>query len=97
MSAKTPRSNDNDYSPEIIAERQRFIEEKSGTRLQHSKHFSFEPESMKGYCEHLLGVAQVPIGLAVAVELSLVSAARTDKKTGKNEWVNAHEKLGRNR
>ena len=45
MSAKIPRSNDNDYSPAIIAERQHFIQE----------------------------------------------------KTGKSEWVNAQEKLGRNR
>jgi hydroxymethylglutaryl-CoA reductase (NADPH) len=64
MSAKIPRCNDNDYSPEIIAERQRFLEEKSGARLQHTRHFSFEPDSMEGNCEHLFGVAQVPIGVA---------------------------------
>jgi hydroxymethylglutaryl-CoA reductase (NADPH) len=40
---------------------------------------------------------EIAAGLVVAGELSLVSAARTDKKTGKNEWVDAHEKLGRNR
>ncbi len=64
MSAKIPRSDDNDYSSEIIAERQRFLEEKSGARLQHTRHFSFEPDSMEGNCEHLFGVAQVPIGVA---------------------------------
>ncbi len=64
MNTRIPRSNDNDYSPEIIAERQRFLEEKSGARLQHTRHYSFEPDSMEGNCEHLFGVAQIPIGIA---------------------------------
>jgi len=64
MSAKIPRSRENDYTDEIIAERQRFLEEKSGTTLQHTKHYSFDPESMEGNCEQLFGVAQLPIGVA---------------------------------
>ena len=40
---------------------------------------------------------EIAAGLVVAGDLSLVSAALTDKKTGNNEWVDAHEKLGRNR
>jgi hydroxymethylglutaryl-CoA reductase (NADPH) len=42
-------------------------------------------------------VLEIAAGLVVAGELSLVSAARTDRETGTNEWVDAHEKLGRNR
>jgi hydroxymethylglutaryl-CoA reductase (NADPH) len=64
MSNKIPRSNENDYSPDIIEQRQQFIEEKSGARLEHTKNFSFDPETMEGNCEHLFGVAQLPIGLA---------------------------------
>lgn len=64
MSNKIPRSRENDFSPEIIAERQRFLEEKSGATLEHTKHFSFDPASMDGNCEHVFGVAQVPIGVA---------------------------------
>ena len=48
----------------------------------------------KGKAYKLLEIAA---GMVVAGELSLVSAARTDKETGTNEWVDAHEKLGRNR
>ncbi len=48
----------------------------------------------KGKAYKLLEIAAA---LVVAGELSLVSAARTDKETGANEWVDAHEKLGRNR
>lgn len=64
MSARIPRSKDNDYSDDIIAERQQFIEAQTGAQLQHTKHFSFDPDSMEGNCEHLFGVAQLPIGLA---------------------------------
>ncbi len=64
MSNKIPRSRENDYSSDIIAARQQFLEEKSGTSLRHTRHFSFEPETMEGNCEHLFGVAQLPIGVA---------------------------------
>jgi len=64
MSAKIPRSRDNDYSTEIIAERQQFLEKKSGTQLDHTKRFSFDPQTMEGNCEQLFGVAQLPIGVA---------------------------------
>ena len=64
MSTKIPRSNENDYSKEIISNRQQFLEQKSGKQLSHTRQFSFDPETMEGNCEHLFGVAQVPIGVA---------------------------------
>lgn len=64
MSKKIPRAADNDYSPEMLAERQDFIEENTPARLKHTKHFSFDPEDMSGNIESLFGVAQIPIGLA---------------------------------
>ena len=64
MSNKIPRSNDNDFSADIINERQQFLEEKTGASLRHTRQFSFDPASMDGNCEHLFGVAQVPIGVA---------------------------------
>lgn len=64
MSARIPRSRENDYSSDMISKRQQFLEEKSGTRLNHTKQFSFDPETMEGNCEQLFGVAQVPIGVA---------------------------------
>ena len=62
--SKIPRSNENDYSADIIAERQAFIEEQTPARLHHTRQFSFDPEAMSGNIENLFGVAQVPIGLA---------------------------------
>ena len=64
MSKKIPRSNEDDYSAEIVQQRQAFIEENTGARLNHTKQFSFDPADMSGNIENLFGVAQVPIGLA---------------------------------
>jgi hydroxymethylglutaryl-CoA reductase (NADPH) len=127
VSAKIPRSNDNDYSPEIIAERQRFIEEKSANQCSVYSYvtntgdlyysitlpamimatfgggtsLATQRECLEMMDSYGAGKAckllEIAAGMVVAGELSLVSAARTDKKTGKNEWVDAHEKLGRNR
>lgn len=64
MDNKIPRSGENDYDPEIIERRQRFLEEKTGATLRHTKSYTFDPSSMAGNCEHLFGVAQLPIGVA---------------------------------
>lgn len=44
-----------------------------------------------------LKLAEIAAALVVAGELSLGAATRVDKATGRNEWVEAHERLGRNR
>lgn len=64
MSNKIPRSAEDDYSAEIVQQRQAFIEENTPAKLNHTKQFSFQPDDMAGNIENLFGVAQVPIGLA---------------------------------
>ena len=64
MSKKIPRSNEDDYSLEIIRERQDFIEANTQARLDHTRQFSFDPAVMSGNIENMFGVAQIPIGLA---------------------------------
>jgi hydroxymethylglutaryl-CoA reductase (NADPH) len=44
-----------------------------------------------------LKLCEIAAALVVAGELSLSAAARVDKETRSNEWVDAHERLGRNR
>ena len=44
-----------------------------------------------------LKLAEIAAALTVAGELSLGAATRVDKVTRVNEWVDAHERLGRNR
>ncbi|MEH6636332.1 MAG: hydroxymethylglutaryl-CoA reductase [Halioglobus sp.] len=64
MSKKIPRSSEDDYSNEAVKQRQEFIEENTGAKLDHTRQFSFAPSDMAGNIENLFGVAQVPIGLA---------------------------------
>ncbi|MFN8442312.1 MAG: hydroxymethylglutaryl-CoA reductase [Caldilineaceae bacterium] len=61
---RIPRDANDDYNPDIIKERQKFVEEQTGVKLQHISHYSFDPHIAKGNCEHFTGVAQVPIGFA---------------------------------
>jgi hydroxymethylglutaryl-CoA reductase (NADPH) len=64
VSKRIPRSQDDDYSAEIIRERQDFIEDNTPARLKHTRQYSFDPAVMAGNIENLFGVTQVPIGLA---------------------------------
>ena len=64
MKPDIPRSTENDYSPEMLQQRQDFIEAQTGAKLDHSKQFSFDPQSMSGNIESIWGVSQIPIGLA---------------------------------
>ena len=47
--------------------------------------------------DRALKLAEIAAALVVAGELSLGAATKVDKKTRTNEWVEAHERLGRNR
>jgi hydroxymethylglutaryl-CoA reductase (NADPH) len=62
--ARIPRDKGDDYAPDIIEERQRFVEEFTGQKLNHIRHYSFDPHITAGNVEHFAGVAQVPIGFA---------------------------------
>jgi hydroxymethylglutaryl-CoA reductase (NADPH) len=59
-----PRDGTDDYTPEIIAARQAFIQERTGSGLEHVSRYSFDPHVAAGNIEHFTGVAQVPIGFA---------------------------------
>jgi hydroxymethylglutaryl-CoA reductase (NADPH) len=59
-----PRSGEDDYLPEIVERRQRYVREQTGVELRHVRSYSFDPHLTRGNIENFLGVAQVPIGLA---------------------------------
>lgn len=61
---RIPRSDEDDYSDAAIAARQRFAEQFSGKEFKHLKNYSFDAHDLQGNCEHFMGVAQIPIGLA---------------------------------
>jgi hydroxymethylglutaryl-CoA reductase (NADPH) len=59
-----PRLEEQGYDGEAVAERRRWVEEKTGTPLAHVGAFSFPSEEMRGNVENPIGAAQVPIGVA---------------------------------
>jgi hydroxymethylglutaryl-CoA reductase (NADPH) len=61
---RIPRDPADDYTPEAVGERQRFVRERTGAALDHVGSHSFDPHVATGNIEQFLGVAQVPIGLA---------------------------------
>ncbi len=61
---RVPRDPNNDYGDAIIQERQHFVEKITGVKLQHVPKFSFDAQTTQGNCEHLIGIAQIPLGIA---------------------------------
>ncbi len=67
---RIPRDETDDYSEAVIKERQAFVEQFSGQKLDHITRYSFDPHMAKGNCEHFTGVAQVPIGFAGPIKVN---------------------------
>jgi len=65
-----PYDKENNYSAEIIGERQRFIEEYAGVELKHINRYSFDAEVTEGNIENFTGVAQVPLGFAGPIHVT---------------------------
>lgn len=59
-----PRNPQDDYSAGAMQRRREFLEEQTGTSLEHLPRLSFDPGLTAGNVENLIGVAQVPVGLA---------------------------------
>jgi hydroxymethylglutaryl-CoA reductase (NADPH) len=59
-----PRDREDDYTRDAVAARLEFARERSGAALEHLARFSFDPGTTRGNIEHLVGAAQVPVGLA---------------------------------
>ncbi len=67
---KIPRSNEDDYTNEMAAERREFIKQKTGVELKHCANYSFDPKILKGNMENFIGVAQIPIGIAGPLKIN---------------------------
>lgn len=61
---RIPRDNADNYNEAIIQERQRFVEQFTGKKLEHIPHYSFDPHLTAGNIENFSGVVQVPLGFA---------------------------------
>jgi hydroxymethylglutaryl-CoA reductase (NADPH) len=67
---RIPRSADDNYSADIIDQRQKFVEEFSGVKLQHLNQYSFDAHLTSGNIENFTGVAQVPVGFAGPLQIN---------------------------
>lgn len=61
---KIPRDAADDYGESAIKQRQKFVEEITGAKVNHISHYSFDPHITQGNVENFTGVAQIPIGFA---------------------------------
>lgn len=52
------------YSEDFISHRREWLSKKFNIDLHHIGNYSFEPQDVKGNIENMIGVAQVPIGIA---------------------------------
>lgn len=67
---KIPRSNQEDYTNEMSAQRREFVTSVSGAELHHVGQYSMDPKAFAGNIEHFIGVVQVPIGLAGPIRVN---------------------------
>ena len=61
---RIPRDKEDDYSDAIIAERQKFVEDFTGQKVNHIRQYSFDPHTTQGNVEHFTGAIQIPLGFA---------------------------------
>ena len=59
-----PRLKDGGYDAERVARRRAWLEKRTGAALANTGALSFDPEILRGNIENLIGVAQVPVGIA---------------------------------
>jgi hydroxymethylglutaryl-CoA reductase (NADPH) len=59
-----PKQKKIDYTAEAAQARREWLSQKTGAELKHIAAFSEDPDNMRGKVENLIGVAQVPIGVA---------------------------------
>ncbi|MCP3963363.1 MAG: hydroxymethylglutaryl-CoA reductase [bacterium] len=62
--ALVPRLKDQGYAPDQVEKRRRWVEEKTGSRLEHVGATSLPTEEMRGNIENPIGAAQMPLAVA---------------------------------
>lgn len=64
LNNKIPRSRQHDLHADIIAERQKFITQKTGVLGRNLFQYDVSLDSLKGNIEQFTGIAQIPVGVA---------------------------------
>jgi hydroxymethylglutaryl-CoA reductase (NADPH) len=66
---RLPRDPSDDYADAAIRERQAFVEQHAGVKLEHAARYSFDAHHAQGNIEHFTGAAQVPLGFAGPISI----------------------------
>ncbi len=67
---KIPRNNDDDYSDEIIKQRQDFLAKFTDKQFKHLFYYNYDPHLTNGNIENFTGSIQVPLGLAGPIQIN---------------------------
>ena len=67
---RIPRDPKNDYSADIIKQRQKFVDQYAGKKFNHIYNYSVDPETTQGNIENFTGVVQVPLGFAGPIQIN---------------------------
>jgi len=67
---RIPCNKQANYEAAIIEKRQEFVEDFSGTKLNHSRQYSFDAALTQGNIENFTGVAQIPLGFAGPIKVN---------------------------
>ncbi|MGE5360241.1 MAG: hydroxymethylglutaryl-CoA reductase [Bacteroidales bacterium] len=67
---KLPCNKADNYTPDIVRERQQFVKEFSGVDFRHIGAFSFDAAATQGNIENFTGVAQVPLAFVGPVRVN---------------------------
>ena len=67
--AKIPYSKTDNYSEEIIKERQEFLEQIADVSLKNITQYNLDPKLTAGNIENFIGFAQIPLGLAGPIKI----------------------------
>lgn len=70
VTRKLPCEKDQNWTPQIVRERQQYLREFTGTDFKHITAFSFDPALTQGNIENFTGVAQVPLGLVGPIKIN---------------------------
>lgn len=65
-----PRHPENDYEESMIEKRREYLSDFTGRKPQHLARPTYDPGVLEGNCEHFVGVAQVPLGIAGPIHIN---------------------------
>ncbi len=67
---RVPHDKERNYDEDFVAERRKWLEDVTETKLRHISKYSIQPKEVKGNIENFVGVAQVPIGIVGPLKIN---------------------------